>query len=210
MSELHVLNIFVLQAVKLCSNSNFSPSGWTWGLKKKKDVCLTFSDRPTQNIGKQGLIFLIFLIFIYLFIYFLILNLVFFDKKCYNKMSEYIVTVPKRYSNQIHWNTTTSNTNLRLCMPKNAHTWIILHFFFIQITNPPSFQAKKANKPFYFFRPNVIPRSHIHINVTCMHIYLLVERGALNSALPNLCYKQSCHISPLFLKHFGIAGHFKN
>ena len=66
------------------------------------------------------------------------------------------------YSNQIYWNTTIFNTRIkpimRLCIPKNAHTWMILHFFCIKKkkkdrpTDPPNFQAKRANKPF-IFRP---------------------------------------------------------
>ena len=48
---------------------------------------------------------------------------------------------------------------LRLCMPKNAHTGMVLHFFCIQIfngekkdrpTDLPDFWAKRANKPFIF------------------------------------------------------------
>ena len=61
--------------------------------------------------------------------FFYILNFVFLNKNVQNKVSEYIVTVPKRYFHQIYWNTTPSNTRikpiLRLCMPKNSHTWII-------------------------------------------------------------------------------------
>ena len=63
-------------------------------------------------------------------------------------MSEYIVTVPKRHFNQIIWNTTPSNTRikpiLRLYMPNNAHTWIILFFFCIQIFK--KIEKKKERK----------------------------------------------------------------
>ena len=78
------------------------------------------------------------------------------------KMSKYVVTVPKRNFNQIYWNTTTSNTRikliLRLCMPKNAHTheWYCISSASRfkkkknQPTDPLNFQAKRANKPFIF------------------------------------------------------------
>ena len=48
---------------------------------------------------------------------------------------------------------------LGLCMPKNEHAWMILRFICVQIyikkkkdrpTDPPKFQAKRANKPFIF------------------------------------------------------------
>ena len=93
--------------------------------------------------------------------------LFFFDTLIFfveNKMSEYIVTVPKRYLN-----TAPSNTRikpiLRFCMLKNWHAWITLYFFYAQIRgkklkkkimidlpspDPPNFQTKRANKPFIF------------------------------------------------------------
>ena len=45
---------------------------------------------------------------------------------------------------------------LWLCMLKNTHTWMIMHFFCTrfwtknQPTDPSDFQAKRANKPFIF------------------------------------------------------------
>ena len=82
-------------------------------------------------------------------------------------MSEFKVTVPKRYFNQIlKWNTIPSNTRIKLiltgCMPKNAHE-IYCIIICVQIikkkkkkkkkdgySDPPNFQSKRANKPFIF------------------------------------------------------------
>ena len=63
-----------------------------------------------------------------------------FKQKCWNKMSEYIVTVPKRHFNQIHcimeYNSPPApglNQFWGTACPKSAHTWMILLFFCVQI-----------------------------------------------------------------------------
>ena len=73
-------------------------------------------------------------------------------------MSEYVVTVPKVLKpDKMEYNPPPSKTRIKpilgVCMPKNAHTHImILHLFHVQIkkdrpTDPPNFQAKQT---FYF------------------------------------------------------------
>ena len=62
---------------------------------------------------------------------------------------------------QIKWNTTSSNTRIKpileLCISKNVFTWMTLHLLCVQIkkkkdrpTDPPDFEAKRANKSFIF------------------------------------------------------------
>ena len=55
-------------------------------------------------------------------------------------MPEYYSNCPKKALQldiMEYWNTNPSNTKinpiLRLCIPKNAHTWMILHFLSVQI-----------------------------------------------------------------------------
>ena len=71
--------------------------------KKKKKVCLPFFDRP-KILEKRTR---------QLFFFFFDTQFCIFWQKCSNKI---------RILNVI----------LRFCMPKNAHTWMVLHFFHIQ------------------------------------------------------------------------------
>ena len=89
--------------------------------KKKKDVCLSFSDRP-KILENRG----------HLFFFFFFFNSQFciFKQNCQNKMSEYIVTVPKRHfiPAVMDYNSFQHRIKpfLGLFMPKNAHTWMTL------------------------------------------------------------------------------------
>ena len=66
-----------------------------YGLIKKEGII------GTQNIGKRGSSFSFIYSFIYLFIFLLMLNFCIFNKNVKTLMSEYIVTVQKRYYNEI-------------------------------------------------------------------------------------------------------------
>ena len=82
--------------------------------KERKDVC------PFPTDPKYWKIRVVLFFFFFFYTQFCIVK-----QKCWNKMSKYIVTVPKRYFNQIKWNTIPSNTRIKpiwVCMPKNAHT----------------------------------------------------------------------------------------
>ena len=86
--------------------------------------------RPTQNIGKKGSAFIpsFFFFFWHSSLHFQLLKL----------KSEYIVTVPKGILSRSNGIQSPSNTwmkpILRLCMPKNAHTYTLLKIQYLNKT----------------------------------------------------------------------------
>ena len=104
--------------------------------KKKKKGCLFALFRPTQNIGKIRVSFFCFCFCCWCFLFFFDSQLCIFKQKISNELSEYILPVPKWHFNQIQWNTSPSTRIkpiLGIYVPRNAHTWIILHFSYVQI-----------------------------------------------------------------------------
>ena len=139
------------------------------------DVCLLFSDRLKISENKGSAFFVLFFIlffflsflfvsvffFFCLFVCFFVFSISYFQTKM---LKQNIVTVPK--GTLTRWNTTPSNTRIKPILkgsacPRMQHK---LHFLCVQIkkkkkkrdekidlpTDPPDFQAKRANKPFIF------------------------------------------------------------
>ena len=101
-------------------------------------------------------------------------------------MLEYIVIIPKRYFNQIHWNTTTSNTRIKSATNSEAlHAQMCTHMNDITFLPCPDFEKKKkrstyrpsqflsqkGKQTFYFFRPKNDHIMYKYFHLTCIYCY---------------------------------------
>ena len=140
---------------------SFSDYLLQWRMLRPKKRCLfALSNQPILENWKPRAGFSFF------FFFFFDTQFCIFKQKCWNKMSEFFMIAPKRFFFLTRYNgiQPPSNTRikplLRLCMPKNGYTWMIMHFFCIQIFKKKEIDLSKlpilrpkGQTNLLFFRP---------------------------------------------------------